>query len=463
MEEEPNLKGATARAGVGRWLVWGVVVAGTILLLVLGPSFLDRQPRYLGKTSTQWFPYFWDCAKGPLPGAALTNGVPASFPVLWRAVGLEPPRWVEWVREFSSVLATKAANPPGMAVFDSRTETDMTFLKNCASRPFADLVVLHWGELAGFRRRDLLIRLALDSRLTPQAADVSRNLQPALFPLLTDPDKDLQFFAAASLLHAPNLPDDSLRRIAGIGVSLRSGTYRSSQFLPKLVMYHGAGAAGRRVLADALASETGVQVDRFLMPVFLLDPEQHPIGEYWKSTGDPQRDWTRRKAVGEWIDQLDTGGPEEFAPWLEGYLLRDVESREHPEEAKALNQSFDEERFRFLSGVGRRLSDTPRWESALTQGLLATSPRVRMAAGMALVRGRGKSPTVLGAAAAALLRHQDPEVMLRLFAGAKVLPPELVPLVKSLAAGESPPGWPPISSDVKEDAQALLAALRDGK
>lgn len=148
---------------------------------------------------------------------------------------------------------------------------------------------------------------------------------------------------------------------------------------------------------------------------------------------------------------------------MEGYLLRDIESRDHPEEALALNRQLDEDRFKFLSNQSVGLNDNARWLDAVAQGLSATSSRVRLAAAMAIVRGRGKSPAVTQAATAALLRLQDPEVMLRILTVARVLPAEVAPLVQSLAAGKTPAGWPEISTGASVEAQALLAAAKAGK
>lgn len=305
--------------------------------------------------------------------------------------------------------------------------------------------------------------LAYEYQRSPLSPEGVRNLEPVLFPLLEDSDTELQILAAASLLRALDLPLERLRRIAQLGVSIGSGTFPAGFFLPRLILYDGAGPEGRRAVAEVLAGGKEIHGERFTMPVFLLDPERHSMGEFWESTGELQRDLSRRQALGEWIDVLSGGRLESFAPWLEGYLLRDVESREHPEEALILNQRLDDGRFRLVSGLGGGLPENSRWGNALAKGLSASSPRVRLAVAMAMVRSRARSPEVEAAATAALLRRQDPEVMLRILTVAKVVPDEVAPLIHQLADGETPGGWPPVSSDVADDARALLAAVNSKK
>ena len=440
------------------------LLAGTLLGL-MGLVWLQnsREPRYRGKTSTQWFPYLWDFSKGPIPGAVLTNGAPESFPMLWSGLRKETPNWIGRCAALVNAFRANRKTLPGTTFFDVQTELERALLRSAQSRSFADLVASHWMELREVTRRELLQALAGDLRLGSIAPRVAENLEPILYPLLSSQDLESQQLAARLLLQLPNLQIEQLRRIARVGLSFPSGAWPYSQFWPSLYSFGGAGMAGRRAVAEVLAEQPEMHGDRFRLPLCLLDPERYPASGYWEPSGDLQRDLTRRVAVGEGIHLLAGGRLEEFAPWLEGYLLRDIESRDHPEEASVLNRKLDEDRFRFLSNQSVGLNDNSRWLDAVSKGLAATSARVRLAAAMAIVRGRGKSPAVTQSATAALLRRQDPEVMLRILTLAKVVPPEVAPLIQKLATGETPVGWPSVSSDVTDEARALLGAVGAGK
>ncbi len=464
MREEAILERPPARTRIRRRILWVAILTGTIALVVLLWGTLNREPRYRGKTRAQWFPYLWDLSKGPLPGAALTNGALESFPVLWAALRAEAPGWAPQYHTLYGSLQSWVglSLPPAVGDVYLRTRAANAVLRSAASPPFAKLVVSNWEDLPSSVRFDLVRALATEDRLQPLVARIGENLHPILSGMLTDTNLHLQTLAAYSLLRAPGLSEDDLRRIARLGRQRSSGKVNPNHYLMRLGLYRGAGRAERRVLADVLSEGQMVAEDRFQLPLCLLDPDRYPPAQYWESTGNLQRDWTRRRGVGELIafvsQPTEEIPPDELATWLGNYLISDLESATHADRAVVMNQILEAERLGFLSNLSSGLGSRSRWLDGLAEGFSASSPRVRLAAAMAIVRLRGTSLAFVAAATSALLRGQDPEVMLRILTAAKVVPAEVASLVHTLAAGEMPDGWREVPRGLSEAAQALVTA-----
>ena len=314
MTDESTLGGEPARRWIRRRWIRAGMLAGVLALGGLLFGIPNGEPRYRGKTSSQWFPYFWDFSKGPIPGAALTNGAPESFPGLWSSLREETPKWVELYEALVNELSVKWKTPRGRNFYDVQAEMKLAVLRSAASRPFANLVVSNWMELPDLKRRYLLHGLVNDVRLVPIAPDVVANLESVVSPLLSTEDPECQWLAASLLLHLPKLQTEQLRRIARVALAFPSGSWRENQFWPRLYRYRGAGMPGRRGVAEVLAERPELHGDPFRLRLCLLDPERYPASGYWEPSGDLQRDLTRRLAVGEAIHFLADGHLDEFAP-----------------------------------------------------------------------------------------------------------------------------------------------------
>ena len=352
--------------------------------------------------------------------------------------------------------------PPSGGTNLIRAEAARALLRSSSVPSFAALVVSHWRELPGEKRLELIQSLAMEERLQPLAPRMDENLSPILRGTLIDKNPDLQTLAAYSLLRVPGLSEDDLRRIARLGLRLPSGMVRPSDYRIRLALYRGAGMAGRRVLAEVLSEGQAVAEDRTQLALCLLDPDRFSPAQYWESTGNLQRDAFRRRAVWELMDFVSkTANAEpldELATWLGRYLVSDLESQIQRDQAATRNRFLDDDRMRFLANLSGGSGSNSRWMDGLAGGLSASSSRVRLASAMAIVRIRGTSPEFVAAATSALLRQQDPVVMLRILAGAMVVPQEVASLVRTLAAGETPAGWREIPREGPEEARALLAA-----
>ena len=459
MREESTFEGQPEQPGFRRRCIWVGMLAGILALGLLLFGLLNREPRYQGKTSTQWFPYSWDLSKGPIPGASLTNGAPETFPVLWAALHAKEPAWSSLYFGILSPLHTVLKLPPPLSVAFLHAEAARAILKSSVSPPFAELVGEHWRELSWNLRVELISDLGNERRMQAFVPQVGENLKPILLRLLEDKDPHLQTLAAYVLLRVRGLPEPALQRLGRIGRGLPSGMVQTSDYRIRLGLYRGSGMEGRRILAEALSGGQAVAEDRVQLYLCLLDPVRFPPDQYWESTGSLLRDWTRRRVVVELIEfALGSGGADEIGVWLGKLLVSDLRFTDRPEKEGIWNRTLNSERLRILGSIGAAIGPNPQWMDGLVSGLSATSPRVRTAAAKAIVAGRGATPTVLAAATAGLLRRQDPELMLRILTVAKVVPPEVAPLVQKLAAGETPAGWPPSSDTLIDEARMLLTA-----
>lgn len=460
MREESTLEEQPEQRWFRRRCLWVGMLAGILAMGLLLFGFVNREPRYQGKTSVEWFPYLWDLSKGPMPGSALTNGALGSFPVLWSALQSEPPGWTILYFGILSPLQSWITLPAPVSTSFIHAEAARAILQSSVSPAFAELVSSRWRELPRDLRIELISDLSTESRFQALVPKIGENLKPLLTRLLADADPDLQTLAAYVLLRVPGLSVPDLQRLGRLGRGLPSGMIQTSHYRIRLGLYRGTGVEGRRVMAEALSEGQAIAEDRVQLPLCLLDPGRFPIDEYWESTEDLQRDWQRRRAVIELIDfALSTEGLEELAPWFGRLLVSDITSEAHPDQAADRTRSLDGERRRILDKVSGSPASHLWCLDGLAEGLSAPSQSVRRKSAYAIARLNASSPAVTQAAAAALLRHEDTRVMLRILTQARVMPTEVAPLVQSLAAGETTDGWVDVSPAVVEAARALLTAV----
>lgn len=463
MKEGVFSQGRPAVGRKRRRILWIGLLVVPLALCILVWRIPGREPRYLGKTRSEWFPYLWDISKGSLPGARLTNGVPESFPVLWSALQAEPPAWAGLYHAIPATLQAMLRLPQSAGIPFIRLEASRALLRSSSSPPFAARVVALWRELNEPVRQLLILILATEGRMQPAVEGIATNLRPLLIEALTDKDPELQALAAYTLLRVPGLSEGELRQVARLGLQISSRAVSASDYWNRLTLYRGSGVAGRRCLADVVSDGHAVVEDRFQLVLCLLDPERFPPAQYWESTGDLRRDRIRRQAVGELIDYSLQDEPlDELAAWFGKYLVSDLESPTHPRQAADLNLGLDSDRAMLLVKLSGNSRLDVAWFDALAKALSAPSPRVQWNAGKAILRLRAGSPSIVSAATLALESHQNPLIMLRILALAKVVPPEVASLVRALAGGETPEGWSKIPPEARDAARALLAATASG-
>lgn len=106
MHEEHPTSTVRARA---LWLIPGILFAVACAALLVRISL---EPRHLGKTAGQWFPFFPQGGQGfaNLPGE-LTTGELETLPVLIAATKLREASWLPYTRYLPQKVASKIPQP----------------------------------------------------------------------------------------------------------------------------------------------------------------------------------------------------------------------------------------------------------------------------------------------------------------------------------------------------------------
>ena len=432
------------------WLIPGILFALVFVALLVRISL---EPRYLGKTAGQWFPFF---PKGGqrfvnLP-EELTTGKMETLPVLIAATQLQAPWWLPYTRFLPQKVASKIPQPVDVRQIQSFAAYAIS--ESAQSPRFAKALAEHLEELpldAQLQLNQIYegpSKALIDARLLPV---FKRKLRTAAFRE--------RVALAYQLLRFEGLSDDTLRDLIALVVEfVEPAANRSKRTADPATLFALLGRVGPisetltvplRHLLPRLAAK-----ERFELRLALtrLNPVTFTASSLFAEAADSKEAFAQFESVHFLFKNAsrDHALSENLGPILEECLRYHGGSEREDVVVRNKVSMLMEFAFRTPPAL------PPGWVDSFLVGLDDPSRLVRRASAWTLYQLKATSHEAIARAGQLLEAGREPELALLILTQARELPARVEPLVRALAAGEPVKNWtpePPPDREVTEPAR----------
>lgn len=429
--------------------------AGALIFTLIGVVLVLRaaEPRYLGRTTDEWFPRWVQRSANTsriYPAANRTNETLDFLPVLIRASQAET--------DFSEVLWKLASDTVPdewllrvgrpVRADEVRALAVQLMAQNARRDEFAEALVEEFPSLGEAVQSELLRNLGR-FRVAPNAFMTlfDRILEgpgmrlPVSVASIISTSPELARPRAVRLLRVVSAAAGDTNLLAELFVSLSSVVYRSAT-------WGGLPQEGVALLEQLATRENpGIRVASRLTLV-RVDPQNHPAERLFREEV-PAMSSAELDEVGRFF-RFGLGGsrrgPLATAPEVPAWMLMALQIDERPPATPTLVAGPERKRvLLFKSELLRAMSQFPNPSRSLHDAALGLvgndDALLRRTAAETLERMGPLFPDAVPQIGANLLRGHAPVPLLRLLGRYRRIPSELEPLVTELAAGRIPDGW----------------------
>jgi hypothetical protein len=429
--------------------------AGGLFLMLIGAAIVWRalEPRYLGKTTDEWFPRW--VQRGAVssriyPAATKTNESPAFLPVLMRAsqsrTDISEFLWKVASDTVPDDWLLRVGRP--VRAEEVRSLAVQLMARNARQADFAEALIGEFPRLGEGEQLELLRDLGR-FRIPPGP------MTPLLDRLLGEPGHRIPVAAASIVSGSPELARSRAVRLLDVVTAASADTNLLAElFMPlSSVVYRSATWGGLPREGVALLEQLATRDNPAMrvasrLTLARVDPDRHPIERFF-----------REELYGMSSAELDEvgrffrfglggfrRGPVASNPEIQAWMLMVLQTSGPP--APAMVSTNGPERRRMLAlkaEILRAMSQfsTPSRElhDAAVQLLGEDDAPLRRAAADALERMGPVFPDAVPNLGAAIARGHAPLPLLRLLGRYQRVPDGLEPLLTELAAGKIPAGW----------------------
>lgn len=440
----------------------GLLFAGVFLY------FHAREPRYLGKTTEEWFPRWVPRGRSPrsvrYPAVGRTNEAPEFVPILVRAsrARVDPSESLWQLASETLPNDWLLRIPRPVRAEEIRALSLQLLSQGCHQPEFAARVGEEFDELGPVERLDVLRNLGR-MRMNPAP------LLPMLDRQLTGADPHLAVLAgwvvstsndaarprAAKLLRALQTAVQDTNLLSELSVPVTAILYRAANWGP-----YSDGDL-RPIESMIVHTNPSIRIPSRML-LARLDPARHSPARLFREEL-PTMSSAELDEVGKFFrfgfGRRGGGDPgPEARQWMmqvlraEPALMPTVGSTNAPVPMFSLKTDL----VRFL---GQSTNHAAEFHDVVLELVDSRDPGLRRAAAEALDRMGPIRPDAVSRIARAVREGKTPVPLMRLLTQYKRLPRELEPLVTDLAEGRLPDDWKP--DQLSADAAARRYGLRE--
>lgn len=440
----------------------GLLFAGVFLF------FHAREPRYLGKTTVEWFPRWVPRGRSPrsfrYPAAGRTNEAPEFVPILVRAsqARVDPSESLWQLASETLPNDWLLRIPRPIRAEEIRTLALQLLSQGCHQAEFAARVGAEFDELGSAERLDLLRNLGR-MRMNPSP------LLPMLDRQLAGPDPHLAALAgwvvstsndasrprAGTLLRALQTAVQDTNLLSELAVPVTAILYRAANWGP----YSDADL--RPIESMMVHTNPTIRIPSRML-LARLDPVRHSPARFFRDEL-PTMSSAELDEVGKFFrfgfGRRGGGDPgPEARQWMMQVLRSEPAIKPAAESTNAVVPlvSLKTDLVRFL---GQSTNHAAEFHDVVLELVDSKDLGLRRAAAEALDRMGPIRPDAVSRIARAVREGKTPVPLLRLLTQYKRLPRELEPLVTDLAEGRLPTEWKP--DQLSADAAARRYGLRE--
>ena len=424
-----------------------LVGAGVVFLMLVGTAILWRalEPRYLGKTTDEWFPRW--VQRGAVssriyPAASRTNESPAFLPVLRRAsqarTDISEVLWKLAADTVPDEWLLRVGRP--VRAEEVRSLAVQLMARNARQTGFAEALIAEFPRLGEGEQLELLRDLGR-FRVPPGP------MMPLLDRLLGEPGHHIPVAVASIVSASPELARSRAVRLLDVVAAASADTNLLSElFVPlssvvyRAATWGGLPREGVRVLEQLATRETPALGVASRLTLARVDPERHPIDRFFREEVFAMSS-VELDEVGRFF-RFGLGGfrrgPVASNAEIQSWMLMVLQTGPAPAAERRRILALKAEILRAMSQFATPSRDLHAAALAL---LVEDDAPLRRAAAEALERMGPVFPDAVPQLGAAIARGHAPLPLLRLLGRYQRVPPELEPLLIELAAGRIPSGW----------------------
>ena len=425
--------------------------AGVVFLMLVGTAILWRalEPRYLGKTTDEWFPRW--VQRGAVssriyPAASRTNESPAFLPVLLRAsqsrTDISEVLWKVAADTVPDEWLLRVGRP--VRAEEVRSLAVQLMARNARQTEFAEALIAEFPRLGEGEQLELLRDLGR-FRVPPGP------MMPLLDRLLGEPGHRIPVAVASIVSASPELARSRAVRLLDVVAAASADTNLLSElFVPlssvvyRAATWGGLPHEGVRVLEQLATRENPALGVASRLTLARVDPDRHPVSRFFREELQAMSS-VELDEVGRFF-RFGLGGfrrgPVASNPEIQSWMLLVLQTGAPPGAASGPERrrilSLKAEILRAMS----QFSTPPRdLHDAALALLIEEDAPLRRAAAEALERMGPVFPDAVSQLGAAIARGHAPLPLLRLLGRYQRVPEGLEPLLIELAAGRIPSGW----------------------